>query len=70
MMFKYFVRYQYTYYRHVSWDSEGSGHTEETDSHIISTDKELDDIYEVQNILKELHKMPETYFDIIAMNRL
>jgi hypothetical protein len=70
MMHKYFVRYQYTYYRNVSWNSEGSGNTEEINSHIISTDNELDDIYEVQKILKELHKMSDTYFDIIAMNRL
>lgn len=69
-MFKYFVRYQYTYYRAIPWDSESSGHTEETESHIISTDNELEDIYEVQNILKELHKMPDIYFDIIAMNRI
>ncbi len=69
-MFKYFVRYQYTYYRNVRWDSEGSGYTEETDSQIISTDTEFDDIYEVQKKLKELNNMPDTYFDIIAMNRL
>jgi hypothetical protein len=69
-MFTYFVRYQYTYYRGIRWESEGSGRTEEFDSHIISTETELDDIYEVQNILKELHKMPDTHFDIIALNRL
>lgn len=70
-MFKYFVRYEYTYFRRGAyWEDSSGEHVKETDSTIISTDEELTDIFEVQNILKELHNMPETYFDIIAMNRL
>lgn len=71
MMFKYFVRYEYTYFRRGAyWEDSSGEHVKETDSTIISTDTEFDDIYEVQKKLKELHNMPETYFDIISMNRL
>lgn len=71
MMFKYFVRYEYTYFRRGAyWEDSSGEHVKETDSMIISSDKELDEIFEVQDIIKEKLNMSQTYFDIIAMNRL
>jgi hypothetical protein len=70
-MFKYFVRYQYSYYpsRHNYYNEEYRGPVEETDSQIITSVFEFTDMDQVRDKLKEVTQINE-YFDIIAMNRL
>lgn len=68
---KYFVRYKYTYYRSdLSWNSTESSYGEAEDSAILTTEKEFEDIYEVQEALRQLHSSSGRDFDVIALNKL
>ncbi len=68
---KYFVRYKYTFYRSgiSSWSTESS-FGEAEDSAILTTEKEFEDIYEVQEALQQLHSSSDRDFDVIALNKL
>lgn len=73
-MFKYFIRYSYQYsqqYKRPWDDSSGDYITEEISSTILVSDNEFYDIFEVHEELKKsLNDTSNTYYDIIAMNRL